>query len=92
MKRSIVSDIILRYKNEDRIVEKTTRSPKCPHRKRRIPYYQTYKKESSATGKKVNAQTIRRAIHKGSYNGRVVQKKPIFVKETDEKTSVCQIV
>lgn len=89
MKRGTVSDIILRYKNEERIelrkqlgrrnvltdreeffiIKQIKRNPRISAPKLACDI-------ESATSKKVHAQTIRRAINKKAYNGRVARNKP----------------
>ncbi|KAJ4427325.1 hypothetical protein ANN_24945 [Periplaneta americana] len=77
MERSTVSDIILRYKNEDRIElsKQTGRRKVLTDREKSLIIRQIKKNPrisasklaseiESATGKKVHAQTIRWAIHK----------------------------
>ncbi|KAJ4431613.1 hypothetical protein ANN_20212 [Periplaneta americana] len=98
MKRSTVSDIILRNKNEDRIeLRKQTGHRKVLTDREESLIIRQIKKNprvsapklaseiESATGKKVHAQTIRRAIHKRGYNGRIAPKKPYVCERNRHK-------
>ncbi|KAJ4443512.1 hypothetical protein ANN_05184 [Periplaneta americana] len=84
------SDIIPRYKNEDRIEQRkqTGRRKVLTDREESLIIRQIKKNPrisapklaseiESATSKKVHAQTIKRAIHKRGYNGTIARKKPI---------------
>ena len=98
MMRSTVSDIILRYKNEDRRELRKQTGRQCILKREReksliIRLLKTNPRISapklacdieSATDKKVHAQTIRIAIHRQGYNGRVARKKP-YVCESNRR-------
>ncbi|KAJ4432198.1 hypothetical protein ANN_20814 [Periplaneta americana] len=69
---------VLTDREESLIIRQIKKNP-------RISAPKLASENESATGKKVNAQTIKRAIHKRGYNGRIARKKPYVCERNRSK-------